>query len=100
MAVQTRETTTQTGLGARGAADTIPTEMRAAAIDRFGGPEVLTLHVLPVPTLDPAEVLIAIDTAGVGPWDADMRAGWSPSGRVRSPLVLSTDGAGVIAAVG
>jgi NADPH:quinone reductase len=100
MAVQTRETTTQTGLGARGAADTIPTEMRAAAIDRFGGPEVLTLHVLPVPALDPAEVLIAIDTASVGPWDADMRAGWSPSGRVRFPLVLGTDGAGIIAAVG
>ena len=27
----------------------VPETMRAAAIDRFGGPEVLTLHVLPVP---------------------------------------------------
>jgi NADPH:quinone reductase-like Zn-dependent oxidoreductase len=74
--------------------------MRAAAIDRFGGPEVLTLQVLPVPAPDATEVLIAIDTAGVGPWDADMRAGWSPSGRAHFPLVLGTDGAGIIAAVG
>src|SRR5947209_1710206 len=50
----------------------LPQTMRAAAIDRFGGPEVLTLHTLPVPTPGPSEVLIAIDTAGVGSWDADM----------------------------
>ena len=100
MPVQTRERTEQTGPRVRRAADAIPTEMRAAAIDRFGGPDVLTLHTLPVPALDPSEVLIAIDTAGVGPWDADMRAGWSPSGRAHFPLVLGTDGAGIIAAVG
>jgi NADPH:quinone reductase-like Zn-dependent oxidoreductase len=75
--------------------------MRAAALDRFGGPEVLTLHVLPVPTVDPGEVLIAVHTAGVGSWDADMRAGWSPDGRrPRFPLVLGTDGSGTIVAVG
>ena len=74
--------------------------MPAAAIDRFGGPEVLTLHWLPVPEPDANKVLIALDTAGVGPWDADMRAGWSPDGEVRFPLVLGTDGAGHVAAVG
>jgi hypothetical protein len=31
---------------------TIPKTMRAAAIDRFGGPEVLTIHELPVPEID------------------------------------------------
>ena len=30
----------------------LPRAMSAAAIDRFGGPEVLTLHVLPVPAVD------------------------------------------------
>ena len=60
---------------------TAPTTMRAAAIDRYGGPEVLTIHVLPVPKLDAGEVLIAVHTAGVGGWDADIRAGWSPGGR-------------------
>lgn len=78
----------------------IPKTMRAAAIDRFGGPEVLSLHTLPVPDLDANEVLIRLDTAGVGVWDADMRAGWWPDGEPRFPLVLGTDGAGTIAAVG
>jgi NADPH2:quinone reductase len=78
----------------------IPKIMRAAAIDHFGGPEVLTLHSLPVPVPDPNEVLIALHTAGVGGWDADMRGGWWPEGRPRFPVVLGTDGAGTIAAVG
>jgi NADPH2:quinone reductase len=77
----------------------IPKSMRAAAIDHFGGPKVLTIHTLPVPTLDAGEVLIAVDTAGVGSWDAEMREGWSPSGHPRFPLVLGTDGAGTVAAV-
>jgi len=38
----------------------IPDTMRAAAIERFGGPEVLELRTLPVPEIGPAEVLIAI----------------------------------------
>jgi NADPH:quinone reductase-like Zn-dependent oxidoreductase len=79
---------------------TIPKTMRAAAIDRFGGPEVLTIHTLPVPLCDSREVLIALDTAGVGSWDAEMRAGWVPAGKPRFPWVLGTDGAGVVAAVG
>lgn len=78
----------------------LPETMQAAAIDRFGGPETLTLHTLPVPLPGPHEVLIALDTAGVGGWDADMRAGWYPDGRPRFPLVLGTDGAGTVAAVG
>ena len=78
----------------------VPETMRAAAIDRFGGPEVLTVRVLPVPRIDPDEVLIAVHTAGVGSWDAEMRAGWWPEGRPRFPLVLGTDGSGTVAAVG
>lgn len=74
--------------------------MRAAALDRFGGPEVLTLHELPVPELEPNEVLIAVHTAGVGGWDADIRDGWNPGMRIHFPLVLGTDGSGTIAQVG
>jgi NADPH:quinone reductase-like Zn-dependent oxidoreductase len=79
---------------------TIPKTMRAAAIDRFGGPEVLSIHSLPVPVPNAREVLIAVDTAGVGGWDADMREGWSPSGHTCFPLVLGTDGSGTVAAAG
>lgn len=76
------------------------TTMRAAAIDRPGGPAVLTLHELPIPVPSPREVLIALDAAGVGSWDAEIRGGWWPFGKPRYPLVLGTDGAGRIAAVG
>ena len=56
----------------------VPATMRAAVLDRFGVPEALTLRVVPVPALDASEVLIAVHTAGVGSWDADMREGWWP----------------------
>jgi D-arabinose 1-dehydrogenase-like Zn-dependent alcohol dehydrogenase len=57
----------------------IPEMMRAAACDGFGGPEVLLLHKLKTPELDRGEVLIEIDTAGVGVWDAEAPAGEIPS---------------------
>ncbi len=79
----------------------VPTTMRAAVIDRFGDPDALTLATLPVPSLDPDEVLIAVHTAGVASWDAEMRGGWWPTKkRPPFPLVLGTDGSGTIAAVG
>lgn len=74
--------------------------MRAAAIDRFGGPAVLKVRRLPRPAPGPREILIALDTAGVGGWDADIRKGWWPEGRPHFPLVLGTDGAGVVASAG
>lgn len=78
----------------------IPKTMRAAAIDRFGPPSTLNLQELPVPVLDEDEVLIAVHTAGVGGWDADMRSGWWPFGRPRFPIVLGTDGSGTVAGSG
>ena len=74
--------------------------MRAAAIDSPGGPEKLTIHSLPVPEIGPREVLIAVHTAGVGSWDAEMRGGWWPAGKPEFPLVLGTDGSGTLARVG
>lgn len=78
----------------------IPSSMRAAVIEKFGGPSVFKVKQVPVPEIGAGEVLIALHTAGVGAWDPDMRSGWSPSGRTRFPLVLGSDGSGVIAAVG
>jgi NADPH:quinone reductase-like Zn-dependent oxidoreductase len=78
----------------------IPETMRAAAIEHFGNPDVLSIMQLPVPKLEGGEVLIAVNTAGVASWDAEMRAGWWPDGKPRFPLVLGTDGSGTIAAVG
>jgi NADPH2:quinone reductase len=78
----------------------VPETMTAAAIDRFGGPEVLTPHKVPVPAIDPNEVLIAIDTAGVGPWDAEIRGGEYVPRKPKFPMVLGTDGAGVVVRTG
>jgi NADPH:quinone reductase-like Zn-dependent oxidoreductase len=52
----------------------VPQTMRAAAIDAAGGPQVITLHTLPVPKPDADEVLIAVDTVDVAVWDASARA--------------------------
>jgi NADPH:quinone reductase-like Zn-dependent oxidoreductase len=74
--------------------------MRAAAIDRFGGPEVLVVRELPTPDLRADEVLIALHTSGVGEWDAWHRAGGDAPAHPRFPMVLGTDGAGVVVARG
>ena len=75
--------------------------MKAAALDRFGPPSALTLHEVPVPRPGPQEVLIAIDTAGIGSWDASIRDGsWRKPGRPRFPLVPGVDGSGVVVATG
>jgi NADPH:quinone reductase-like Zn-dependent oxidoreductase len=75
--------------------------MRAAAIDRFGGPSAITLHTMPVPTPGPRQILIALHAAGVGGWDESIRDGsWKLGGRTKFPLVLGTDGAGVVVAKG
>jgi NADPH:quinone reductase len=82
------------------AASTLPESMRAAAIDRFGPPSVLTLHSLPVPRPGPREILIAVHAAGVGRWDEAVRDGSWKIGRTRFPRVLGTDGAGVVVQAG
>jgi NADPH2:quinone reductase len=79
----------------------IPERMRAVAADRFGPPSVLTVHELPVPKPGPREVLIRLDTAGVGSWDASIRDGsWKKPGRAHFPLVPGVDGAGTVVAKG
>src|SRR5580765_3020122 len=79
----------------------IPNSMKAAALDRFGPPSALTLHEVPVPRPGAQEVLIAVETAGIGSWDASIRDGsWRRPGRTRFPLVPGVDGAGIVVATG
>jgi NADPH:quinone reductase len=79
----------------------LPEVMQAAAIDKFGPPSTLTIHDLPVPRPSSREVLIALEWAGVGVWDASIRDGsWSAGGRPKFPLVPGIDGAGIVVATG
>jgi NADPH:quinone reductase-like Zn-dependent oxidoreductase len=82
------------------AAAAVPQNMRAAAIDKAGGPDVITLHTLPVPRPDADEVLIQVHTAGVASWDVSVREHPAELKHSHFPLVLGTDGSGVIVAVG
>ena len=58
------------------------------------------MHELPVPQPNAREVLIRLGAAGVGTWDPSIRSGDFTEGDERFPLVLGTDGAGTIAAIG
>jgi NADPH2:quinone reductase len=77
--------------------------MRAVALDRFGGPEVLRVQTIPVPEVGPDEILIEIEAAGVGPWDPSEREGelaqWSGIAP-KFPYIPGSDGAGTVVAVG
>lgn len=77
-----------------------PQQMKAAAIDRYGGPEVLHAQKLPVPRPKSGQVLIRLEAAGVGAWDPAVRAGEFELGGRGFPKVLGNDGAGEVVAVG
>lgn len=47
----------------------LPDTMRAVVVDRFGGPDEMKVRDMPVPSLDAGDVLVRVDTAGVGVWD-------------------------------
>lgn len=73
--------------------------MRAVRVTRFGGPEVVEVQDLPVPSPGPNEVLVRVGAAGVAPWDVIIREGKSEvSGS--APLTLGSDLAGVVDRVG
>lgn len=73
--------------------------MRAAVIDRFGGPNKFEVREMPIPQPAANEVLIRVDTAGVGTWDVYFRTGDIKTGH-DFPLVLGTDGSGVVVDAG
>jgi NADPH2:quinone reductase len=78
----------------------VPERMQAAAFDEFGGPEVITLRILPVPQIADDEVLLKVWSAGVGVWDAAEREGVLVPEGASFPMVPGAEAAGSIAAVG
>ncbi|MFG2052340.1 NADP-dependent oxidoreductase [Micromonospora sp. NPDC048935] len=78
----------------------VPERMQAAALDEFGGPEVITLRKLPIPQIADDEVLIKVLSAGVGVWDVYERQGVLVPEGSALPIVPGSDGAGTVIAAG
>ena len=82
---------------------TIPKQMRAIAIDSFGGIDKLKMMTLAVPTVDPGEVLIRVSYAGVAVWDPIEREGIFAKMmnlQPKFPMIIGSEGAGEVVAVG
>ncbi|MFG3682608.1 zinc-binding alcohol dehydrogenase family protein [Micromonospora chalcea] len=78
-------------------------QMNAVVLDRFGGVGELSPRRIPLPEVGDDDVLIRVESAGVGSWDAGEREGeYDGVFGVPSsfPYVLGWDGAGTVAAVG
>ena len=75
--------------------------MKAVRIHAYGGPEVLTVEEAPVPTPGPGEVLVRVIASSINPFDTSLRAGYmAPYFNHILPLVIGTDFAGTVEAVG
>jgi len=79
--------------------------MKAVRLHEFGGPDVLRYEDAPRPVAGFGEVLVRVHAAGINPPDLYLRDGyralppeWRPNPTF--PLILGTDIAGVVAAVG
>jgi NADPH2:quinone reductase len=75
--------------------------MHAAAIDEFGGS--ITPHLLPVPQVGRRDILIRVESAGVGAWDPMEQKGFFAklmNTKPKFPYVLGSEGAGTVAQVG
>ena len=73
--------------------------MKAARIHAFGGPDVIVIDDIPRPTPGPRELLIRVTAAGVGPWDALIRAGKTAI-KPPFPFILGSEFAGTVEQVG
>ena len=72
--------------------------MKAAYIDRFGGPEVLQYGDLPDPVAGAGQVVVDVVAASVNGADWRVRSG--QYGQATFPLVLGRDFSGTVAALG
>ena len=73
--------------------------MKAAFIERHGGPEVLKFGEMPDPVAAPGEVVVDIVAASVNGADWKVREGKSYQ-ISRFPYILGRDFSGVVSAVG
>ena len=75
----------------------LPAEMTVIAIREPGGPEVLEVVDLPLPSPGPGQMLVRHQAVGLNYIDTYHRSGLYP---VKTPLVIGLEAAGVVEAVG
>ena len=71
--------------------------MKAIQIQKFGGPEVLTLAELPVPKPKPDQAVVKLAAIGINYIDVYFREGRYPSAL---PFISGQEGAGTVTEVG
>ena len=75
--------------------------MKAAALQQYGGPEVLKLQEVPRPEPKDDEVLVRVIAAGVNPVDTYVRQGrLSERSLDKQPMIIGYDIAGVVEKTG
>jgi NADPH2:quinone reductase len=77
--------------------------MKAIAVARFGGPEVLKLMEVPEPVPAAGEALVALEYAGVNFIDVYMRSGHYARSRTYQtplPMTIGMEGGGTVVALG
>jgi len=74
--------------------------MRAVRYHEHGGPEVLSVETIPMPTPSSDQVLVEIRAASVNPVDTKVRAGIQGKNPPSLPTTPGTDFAGVVVEVG
>lgn len=73
--------------------------MRAVRVHQFGGLDAIVCEEVPCPAPAKGQVLVRVKAAGVGPWDAWVRAGKSVLPQPL-PLILGSDLSGDVVGVG
>ena len=73
--------------------------MKAGRIHYFGPPNAIVIDEILCPTPDEGELVVRVDAAGVGPWDALIREGKSAV-QVSLPIILGSDLSGIVDSVG
>ena len=75
--------------------------MKAAQFDKYGGPEVITIREVPIPTPSESQCLVEVHAATINPFDYKVRRGYMKDGMpLKLPLTIGGNLSGVITKLG